>query len=502
MPISKKDNLHLLIKSLTKNEKKFFRNFLKNQSESKLYLLLFNKIDQQSKHQKLEIKKIFDNKANQLPVIRTYLSKILGKVLNLYHRESTDTDIFYNNLLEINLLLERELFDLAESKINKCIELSNDLNSPLLEFNALELRRKFLLKKFSPTSEECKKEMSALLEKQTGLLNQLLNLNQLQQVQATFYDHFQQSSGLNPVIYSSLDGNPLLGDDRKALSFEAKLLQADLNYRLQIFKNKNFLQADQTIQKAIRQLEMSPRLIANQPETYLNLLNQRLQLLIHQKKIAEIQEVLGKIRQAPATYNFDSREPSLRRPMMEAFALELGIYRQTGDKNKAEQLIRQITAEYKDLNSPLLRQWKTVMDYEIARYYWETGKLNQALQKIKLIQAGEYSQREAGVLLRSIFLRAQIALMQKNNLELKKVSAQLRAHFINVKKASRLEKNLLVFLELWPSCHGAPKKRRKLSLQLVKILKAAEKNNTPELQDLPEWLAAFWESQTAAPSAR
>jgi len=495
MSISKKDNLYNLIKSLTKNEKKYLRDFLKRETGTKLYLLLFNKIDQQSKHQKMDIKKAFDTKANQLPVIRSYLFKLIQKILNLYHRESTNFDVLYNNFLEVNRLLQRDLYDLAESKIARSLTMAKKSSSPFDQLHALEFQKQFLLKKFGATSENTKKEIVAIIDNQNELLDQIHNLNELQAVQATFYEHFQHSSGLNPLIYTTLDKEPLLQDEKKALTFPAKLLQADLNYRLHIYKDKNFAEADRATQKALRQMESSPELIHDQPQQYLNLLNQRLQLLIHQKKISEIQNILAQIRQAPTTYAFDPREPALRRPLMEAEALELNIYGQTGDHAKASHLIKKIIASYPELNSPLLRQWRTVMNYEIAKYYFSTRQLAEAMEKLKEIDRTEHSQRESEVLRRSILLRAQIALLQKNNLELRKTSLALKNFYLNEKKPTRLEKNLLVFLELWPSCSASPRKQPRLQSQLTRIQSAARQKSAPDLEDLLEWLAAFCEQQ-------
>ncbi len=491
MPISKKDNLYNLIKSLTKNEKKYFRDFLKKQKETKLYLLLFNKIDKQSKYEKEEIKKSFDNKANQLPVIKSYLAKNIRRVLNLYHRDSDNFNLIHNIFLDVNLLLQRELFDLAESEIEKAIQLSESTELPFELLRALEFQKQFLIKKFGATSEEIKKPVLAIIERQNELLSQIFNLNELQQIQATFYEHFQESSGLNPVIYTTLNKNPLLADEKKALSLAAKLLQADLNYRLHVFKDKNFQAADTAIQKALRQMELSPQAIRYQPETYLSLLNQRLQLLIHQKKLAEIQNLLTLIRQAPETFHFDITTPSLRRYQMEACAFELSIYRQTREHAKAEQLIKSLTGQYKELNSPLLRQWKAVMDYEIAKYYFETRNFDKALQKIREISHGEYSLREGIILLRSFFLRAQIALVQKNNLELNKVSSEIKNFLKTLKNATRLEKNLLHFLEMYPSCQNRPGKKNKLEDQLQKVKKAVNRKTPAELEDFVGWLEDF-----------
>src|SRR5574337_1693033 len=144
MTIAKKDNLYNLIKSLTKNEKKYLRDFLKNQNEAKTYLQLFNKLDQQSKHQKSEIKTVFDSKAKQLPVIKTYLTKQIQKILNIYYRESSPFDIIQNDFIEIYHLLEKELFDLAEFQIDRAITLARKSHLTHQLLQDIEFKKQFL----------------------------------------------------------------------------------------------------------------------------------------------------------------------------------------------------------------------------------------------------------------------------------------------------------------------------------------------------------------------
>lgn len=495
MAIAKKDNLYNLIKSLTKNEKKYLRDFLKNQKESKAYLKLFNKLDEQSKHQKEDTKTIFDNKTKQLPVIKNYLTKIIQKILQNYHRESSNFDIIQNSFLEIHHLLEKELFDLAEFQINKIIEICRQGNFLHQLLQALEFKKTFLNKKFGATSEVIKKDLLELIEEQNKLLGQLYNLHEYQTLQATFYDHFHQSAGLNQVIYTNLSKNPLLMDEKQAQTLQAKLLQADLNFRLHIYKDKNFQAADQALQKGLRLLELSPTLIKQYPEYYFALLNQKLQMLLQSKNASELAQTLYLIRRAPVDFSIDIKKPYLRRYVMEAYAIELSLYRQLGEIQKAIDLIQLIEAEYHELNSPSLRQWRAVMDFEIAKFYLEIEQDNLALRKAKEILAAEYSQRENEIYLRSLFLIVQIALKQKNQLLLKQTLARLQKLYKNEKKATHVENHLLTFLEMYPTHIFYPRRHGRLTSRMEKVKNAANKKTPADLADFLIWLDQFLQVQ-------
>lgn len=495
MPISKKDTLYLLVKSLTKTEKKYFRDFQNKSPDSKLYLMLFNKIDKQSKHKKQEIKKLFDNKAKQLPVIKTYLTKLILKILNFYHYDSSTTNKIQNYFLEINHLIERELFDLAQSKIKAAIKQAEQADLHIELLKALDLEKKLLIKQYGATSEAIKKDINHIIEKQAHILRQLENLYELEKMQANFFDYFQQGSGLNPTIYTTIDKNPLIINENKALSLAAKTIQADIQYRTHIFKDKNYQKAQSAVQNIIRQMEMSPGTIQDKPDQYLNLLNHKLQLLIFTKSVPELENLLIKIRKAPKKYGFDIRKPHLRRYVMEAFALELEVYKNTSETKKAEHIIEIIDKTLKDLHSPLLRQWRTVMNYEIAKYYFETNHIEAAKKRLLQIKNAEYSLREIEVLIRSIFMRAQIAIIQKNNLELRKTLEDLKEFFKTQKKPTRLEKHLQKLIQDWTLYSPYPKKHKKLTDQIQKTQKAAEAIPQPELEDLIEWISTLSPSE-------
>ena len=488
MAIAKKDNLYNLIKSLTKNEKKYLRDFLKNQKEGRAYLQLFNKLDSLSKNQKSELNATFDNKAKQLPVIKNYLIKQIQKILNVYYRESSSFDIIQNDIIEIQHLLEKELFDLAEFQISRVITLARKQQFFHQLLQALEFQKQFLIKKFGATSDSIKKELLEIIEEQNNILGQLYNLHEYQSLQATFYDQFQQSAGLNAVIYTSLTKNKLLTDDNQAQTLPAKLIQADLNFRLHVFKDKNFSEANQDIQKALHLLERSHGAIQQNPEQYFTLLNQQLQLLLQTKNSTELAQTLYLIRSAPSTYNIDIRKPYLRRYIMEAYALELSLYRQMGQNAKAEQLISLIESEYHELNSPSLRQWRAVMDYEIAKFYLDTDQPSDALRKAKNILKAEYTQREAEILLRSLLLIVQIALKQRNYFLLRQTLARLKIFYKTERKPGHLENHLITFLEIFPSHIQSPRRHGKLQSRLDKIKTSANKKTPTELAELLIWL--------------
>ena len=475
MSISKKDNLHQLIKAMSKTEKKYFRDFLKNSTQPKLYLQLFNNLEKQSKHDKNEIKKAFDTKANELPVIKTYLTKTLLKSLTNFHRENSLFDKIHQKFSEINILLQKELFDLAEFEIDKLVILCQKKSYQHELLQALEFKKRFLIQKFGPASDISKKALIEAITEQNSLLGKIYNLHQYQELQATFYEHFHQTAGLNPTIYTNLNKNPLLAEEKSAESLPAQILQAELLYSLHIFKDKNYREAEQILQKIIRQIEHEPDFIRENPLTYLNLLNKAVELQLHLKHFTEIPLTIEKIRQTPENFQLDIWQPAIVRPMMEASALELQLYTSTHDTAHAELLIGKLDQKFKTLNSAALKQWPVILNAQIAEYYLEIGELSKAIQRIKMIKSAESADREKDTLLQTILLEIVLNLKQKNFFQLKGSLQDLRNYYQKHRKPTRLEKHFLKALSDFPTLLLQPRKHRQLQRRLIELNQSFQK---------------------------
>src|SRR5688572_25646962 len=83
----KKGNLFLLIKSLSKSEKRYFKLFADNGKSDSNYLQLFEAIDKQEEFDEDAIRKKFKGKAftAQLHVAKIYLSELILKSLRNFH---------------------------------------------------------------------------------------------------------------------------------------------------------------------------------------------------------------------------------------------------------------------------------------------------------------------------------------------------------------------------------------------------------------------------------
>ncbi len=490
MHISKKDNLYKLIKSLSKSEKKYLQEFLRKDSSPTLYKTLFNQIDKQSKHDTNEIKIAFDNKANQLPVIKTYLTKLILKSLKNFHQNSSTDDKIQNSFLEIDLLLKKDLLDQAEFEIGKIIKICRESEKLVPLLQALNFSKLLLNSKFGPSAPDTQKQINQIIEEQSQILSQLANIHQYELLQANFYDQFHQSTGLNPTIYTSLHTNPLLTSNKSPKSAQARLLQAEILYSMHIFKDKNYPEARRSIEQAIQYLELNPHLISENPHAYLSLLNREVQLFLHLKNFIEIPPILDKIRQSSHSLDSSSAQTSLRRVAMETYQLELQLYSETGNFPKAHALIARLQDEFRHLLSPALRQWRTILEYEIMRLYFYEENYFKAIQTAQSILKSEHGQRESETLIQTAFLLALIRLRQRNFLELKRNLASLEQIFEShpARKPTKTEKQIIKLLRLYPDNILISKRHHHLARQFQTLKSTQQKAAEDSYEQYINWL--------------
>ena len=117
--MTKKGNIFSLIKSLSKSEKGYLKTSLGEKAINKNYMMLFDVINKQSEYDENEIRKIFKNEkfVKQLHVTKIYLTELILKSLRSYHSNKSVSSKLINLLNDIELLFEKELYDLAFYRI-------------------------------------------------------------------------------------------------------------------------------------------------------------------------------------------------------------------------------------------------------------------------------------------------------------------------------------------------------------------------------------------------
>lgn len=116
------DDLFNLVKSLSKNEKRFFKLYATNQGEEKSYMKLFEAIERQDQYDETSIKEQFKLEKKFLNTFsswKNYLYSIILKSLRNYHAERSVNTQLASMYTDIEILYEKGLYEPCRKIISK-----------------------------------------------------------------------------------------------------------------------------------------------------------------------------------------------------------------------------------------------------------------------------------------------------------------------------------------------------------------------------------------------
>ncbi|MDQ3020658.1 MAG: hypothetical protein M3R36_08820 [Bacteroidota bacterium] len=163
-----------LIKSLSPNEKRYFKLNVALQKGNKNYLELFAALDSQKIFNEVEIKTKYkkENFVKNLTFTKNYLYKLIFKSLNSYYNEKSIDAKLNNVLTRCRLMFNKALFPEYFKSVKYGLELSRKYErfTSLLEF--LELERQLTKKEDIP-----KKNIFEIYDEEINVLDKIKNNN-------------------------------------------------------------------------------------------------------------------------------------------------------------------------------------------------------------------------------------------------------------------------------------------------------------------------------------
>jgi hypothetical protein len=218
-----KDDVFRLVKSLGKNEKRFFNLFSSLSRENKNYMRLFRVLDRMQAYDEAKVKKIFAGEKLQrnLPYEKNYLQKQILRTLRIFHSENSNEIIINNLLQDIELLMNRRQFDAARTLLTKAKTLALKFELFPAYLNALkwELRLAHRLGDL----EFLTKKAASLFKDEKNILEKQLNLSAYRNLQSQLTAIIQRKGNVlkkrNVQAMKRIMNHPLLKNEKRALSF-------------------------------------------------------------------------------------------------------------------------------------------------------------------------------------------------------------------------------------------------------------------------------------------
>ncbi len=353
----KKGNLFLLIKSLSKNEKRYLRIYAGMSGRDVNYLQLFDAIEGQKEYDEGEIRKKLKGKKflSQLHVTKIYLTELILKALKNYHFDTSVHSKLLDLLKDIELLFDKELYDLCYYKIEKAENLAQKYEKLSLLTEVLFWKRKLAL-----AISGNRKDIHSLLVKEKETIEQMNVLN----------SYWQHTINLgNPINEDKFLTRLTKTKNNIAYALQSQVLHFHILYGLHFIKG-DIKKSEKDISELIKLLEKYPDRIKEDPHSYVTAIGNKIGLYLSGKRWNEIPALIYKIREVPSKYKLKNESRFTVRLWLRMFNVELEMYRDSRQLEKGIVLMNEIQQFIEKRRKAIPADYILLFYYQFANIFF------------------------------------------------------------------------------------------------------------------------------------
>lgn len=388
--------LFQLIKSLTKQEKRYFKLFASRHviGEQNKYVQLFDAIDKQEQYDETKIKKKFKDQrfVKQLHVTKNYLYKLILNSLRQYH-ENKSEDPFPVLLRNAQLLFEKGLIQQSEKILVKAMKtaLENERFLQVLEV----YRWKHHIIHNRNDLKGLENYVNVDFQKEIDILNIYKNYLEFQLLHDKIFIPYWKRGGIRKAeekeVYSKLFEDELYQDINNAKSFNARMFyhNARFLYYFQIAEWEQCLKHMQMQVLMFEELEPAQR----KGEKEANYISSLINLYIIQRQLNQYQEGLLNLRKLRA---IPASSSTLRsRLFTRSYNLEIDLYISTGQFRRGVSNLSSFVSELAAHEKEIRSQHRIGLYYNLAYLNFGAGQYDKALDWInRLLDEPDLKTRE------------------------------------------------------------------------------------------------------------
>jgi len=378
------DDLYTLIKSLTKAEKRFFKLSASIHKGEKNYMKLFDAIDKQREYDEVVLRKIFKNESfiKGFSSEKNYLYHLILKSMNSFHANKSIDSQIKELLRSVNFLADKGLNKQYLKVLSKAKRLAVKYEKhsrilDIIEWERIAMRDK----NFTWVS---KKELEKDLKKEQLVLRQFKNKIDYHQLIDRFLllnNKFSTFTRSNKELksYEAIFSNPILSDENKVLSYDAKRAYYWIHTQYNRIK-EDFITAYKYSKKLVELAESQPEIIKEDPGSIITPLTTFIISQFRLKKYKEILNTLNKLKAVSTTsVSFQTRI------FLQSYGNELHIYIMTGAFEKGVAILDEVKSGLKRYEENLSMGIKVIFYLNIAYIYFGVENYNNTIEFVNKI---------------------------------------------------------------------------------------------------------------------
>ncbi len=466
------DSLFRLIKSLSKQEKWYFKAFAKWNSlkDDSNYIRLFDLMDSQEEYDEGKLKKRISTRplAESFAETKYQLYPNILKSLHAFHLQSS-ADIRLKILIhQIEILFNKALYGEAFRFIQQGKKIARHYENFIALLDILEWERMTILYSFE------QERMSRPLEDLAGekaRINALLNNQNRYSVLNDRLFILHQKSGVvrdakTRKEYATIMNHPLLRDVRKALSYEAKISFYH-SHKICAFAMQDSSTYYKFSMLHVQTLEEKPHLIEERMTRYIGSLYSLAMAQNDNQQYAEFLRTLARMRAIPDTYKSGKRDLNRLKIFELSYREELSYYWYSGNFERGNILANEAISRITHYRKLLTGHSLTLLYYELAKIKFGVKRFREALDCVDVVaNKAETGTREDIVAVLRI-MRLIIHFELGNNLLLPYIIKSTYRYLFKKKRLYKMETVILHYLRKLERIRN-----QKELLQSFKVLRA------------------------------
>ena len=432
--MAKNDALFLLIQSLSRSEKRYFRVFTDTDKRYNNYLKLFDAMVKMEEYNEGTIKKKFKGEkfVKQLHVTKSYLRELIYKSNRNFHTKENKTVLLRNLLINAEILFNKELFDHCNKELIKAEKLAveNELFNYLIEIQDWKRR---LEQQRDPHNYDLFKK---ILREQGNALKKLDNQNQ--------YLHLivDVSSFVVGGKRKKVAREELLDHTSNALSMEARVMHHNARYFRSIQNNEGEGSLKDLVE-LLQYFDDHPKWITAKPGTYISTINNLITYYVFNKNPDAALELIEKAKEVYHQIRPTSENKSLMKQILRTYNIELEVYRDQHLYKENNQLISKTEKfvekyQYKMPKDYLISFW-----FQLANIRFMQDDQHGALKWVNEIIQMNFRDTRLDIQVQARFLNLLIHLEQKNMFVLRYFVESTR-RFVRKRKAVQPHEKVLL----------------------------------------------------------
>jgi hypothetical protein len=379
------EQLHRLIKSLSKSEKRYFSIYASRHTlgDKNNYLKLFEAIDKQETYNEEAIIHQFRKEAfvKKFSIAKARLYDTIMDSLDAFHANSSIDAQLKKDLHCAEILYKKTLYDQCAKLLLSAKKTATrfERHSSLLEISLWE-KRLIETENYAGKSEE---DTLTILKEDELISEKIRNFNEYWNIKSRFFMILNKQGKVRNdeelANFKKIIDNTLLKGEDKALSTETKYLFHHI-YSAYHFGIGDYEKSYRDLVKNVALIESNPDIFREEPNIYFSVLTNTIYIGSQLKKFDEVFANLKKLRATWQELENGKNEDLEVKLFSTAMSIELSIYCLTGEFEKAIELAPKIDAKLNQYPGKFTKLRIASFCLNIATAYFGVEKYSAALK--------------------------------------------------------------------------------------------------------------------------